>query len=145
MWVSLPTIIDHWTTRCSVPGQVFSPCKAGCNPTCDNLDPICALACIPGCRCPRGTALEGGRCISAKRCGELSSKPIELPCSIPGQVYMRCGTACPPTCEKYSKPRKCTKQCVRGCQCPRRTVLHQDQMHPSKPMSRVWNRIYLSS
>ena len=37
-------------------------------------------------------------------------------CENPDQVYMECGTACPPTC-KNPNPY-CTRQCVAGCQCP---------------------------
>ena len=44
----------------------------------------------------------------------------EKKCLIPGQVYMECGSACPPTC-KNPKPA-CAKQCVAGCQCPPGTV-----------------------
>ena len=44
-------------------------------------------------------------------------------CENPDQVYMECGTACPPTC-KNPNPY-CTRQCVAGCQCPRGTVLDE--------------------
>ena len=41
-----------------------------------------------------------------------------------GQEFNRCGTACPPTCDRLG-PVACTRQCVIGCQCPRRApVLH---------------------
>jgi hypothetical protein len=42
-------------------------------------------------------------------------------CSIPGQVYRVCGSACPPTCDNPHPI--CTQQCVHGCQCPIGTVL----------------------
>ena len=42
-------------------------------------------------------------------------------CSIPGQVYTECGSACPPTCADLDPT--CTHQCVPGCQCPCGTVL----------------------
>ena len=42
-------------------------------------------------------------------------------CPIAGQVFQECGTACPPTCENPNPI--CTLQCVRGCACPRGTVL----------------------
>lgn len=38
-----------------------------------------------------------------------------------GQVYMSCGSACPPTCANPTP--FCTEQCVPGCQCPLGTVL----------------------
>ena len=44
-------------------------------------------------------------------------------CSIEGQVYTTCGTACPPTC-KYD-PSGCIQQCFVGCQCPHGTVLDE--------------------
>ena len=42
-------------------------------------------------------------------------------CRIPGQVYMDCGSACPPTCADPNPT--CTDQCVRACQCPRGKLL----------------------
>jgi len=45
---------------------------------------------------------------------------------------MTCGTACPPTCSKPA-PVRCTLQCVPGCQCPRGTVLDEDNMRCVRP------------
>ena len=44
-------------------------------------------------------------------------------CTIEGQVYTTCGTACPSTCTH--QPYICTQQCVFGCQCPFGTVLDE--------------------
>ncbi|CDW56372.1 Chymotrypsin-elastase inhibitor ixodidin [Trichuris trichiura] len=43
----------------------------------------------------------------------------------PNQVYLRCGSACPATCEDVvnPKPKICTLQCVKGCFCKRGYVL----------------------
>ena len=46
-------------------------------------------------------------------------------CPIEGQEYMECGTACPLTC-KEQDPVPCSRQCVPGCQCPRGTVLDEE-------------------
>ena len=50
----------------------------------------------------------------------LSSEP----CPIEGQVYMECGSACPPTCANPNPA--CIALCVQGCQCPTGTVLDED-------------------
>ena len=44
-------------------------------------------------------------------------------CTIEGQVFTACGTACPPTCT--NQPLRCTLQCVAECQCPIGTVLDE--------------------
>ena len=60
-------------------------------------------------------------------------------CSIPGQIYKKCGTACPPTCRRPN-PRICILRCEIGCQCVRGLVLdevnkkcvHESQCPPRK-------------
>jgi hypothetical protein len=54
----------------------------------------------------------------------IAQGPVPLSCAIPGQVYLQCGTACPPTCADPD-PSPCTRQCVAGCQCPQGTVLDE--------------------
>ena len=134
--------------KCSIPGQVFMECGSACPPTCEQPTfDICALVCVRNCQCPSGTVLDGDRCIlpedcecSLKQrtstynlrypsflhtlCMTLHAHPGGKKCSIPGQVFMECGTACPPTCADPSP--SCTRQCVRDCQCPSGTVLHRD-------------------
>lgn len=44
-------------------------------------------------------------------------------CTIEGQEFTTCGTACPPTCTNYTLP--CTQQCVPGCRCTSGTVLDE--------------------
>ncbi|XP_068160698.1 SCO-spondin [Antennarius striatus] len=49
-------------------------CQAGrvssCPPTCSHPTLIinCTAACVPGCRCPGGLYLQGGRCVNASHC-----------------------------------------------------------------------------
>ena len=44
-------------------------------------------------------------------------------CTIEGQEFTTCGTACPPTCT--SQPDSCVLPCVAECQCPPETVLDE--------------------
>ena len=65
---------------------------------------------------------ENNTCVSKDQC---SKAPTNATCDIDNQEFTSCGTACPPTC---SNPNPiCTKQCVPGCQCPRGTVLDEEQ------------------
>ena len=54
-------------------------------------------------------------------------------CEIKGQVYTECGSACPPTCTSPDSSDYCTKVCVKGCQCPRGTVLNTDTYECMEP------------
>ena len=47
-------------------------------------------------------------------------------CTTDGQIFRECGTPCPPVCHE-EQPSLCTKQCVRGCQCPYGTSLDRDR------------------
>ena len=116
-------------------------CGTACPPTCADPNPRCTLQCARGCQCPHGTVLHRDSCVIPEHC-EYSLKqrtfsytfhipyasfhltPGEKKCSIPGQVYMRCGSACPPTCADPMPV--CTRQCVKGCQCPGGMVLEED-------------------
>ena len=60
----------------------------------------------------------------------LSLGPVIEPpqCPIPGQVYMECGSACPPTCDDYfNLDLICPLVCVPGCQCLSGLVLDNDR------------------
>ncbi|CAI7993835.1 Mucin-19 [Geodia barretti] len=100
--------------QCPIRGQVYMECGSACPPTCDDLNPICPLVCVPGCQCLSGLVLDNDRCVPPKDC-----EPPQ--CPIRGQVYMECGSACPPTCDDLNPI--CPLVCVPGCQCPRGTVL----------------------
>uniref|UniRef100_A0A1W7R961 Venom protein n=1 Tax=Hadrurus spadix TaxID=141984 RepID=A0A1W7R961_9SCOR len=44
-------------------------------------------------------------------------------CRLPTEEFLRCGTACPLTCDNYQRPpRGCILPCVRGCFCRRGLV-----------------------
>ena len=119
-------------------------CGTACPPTCADPNPgPCTRQCVIGCQCPSGTVLiHGDRCILPENCesylngghpltiftSAVHSFPLipgDKECSIPSQVFMECGTACPPTCADPNPG--CTLQCVRGCQCPSGTVLQGDR------------------
>ena len=54
-------------------------------------------------------------------------------CEMNGQVHTECGSACPPTCASPNSADYCTKVCVKGCQCPRGTVLNTDTYECVEP------------
>ena len=112
---------------CDIESQKFTSCGSACPPTCSNPNPICTRQCVPGCQCPRGTILdeEQNECVRPNQCRS------NMTCDIEGQKFTSCGSACPPTC---SNPNPiCTRQCVPGCQCPRGTVLDEEQNECVRP------------
>lgn len=42
-------------------------------------------------------------------------------------IWDSCGSACPHTCANYDEVLSCTRECVRGCFCPRGTVLNDEE------------------
>lgn len=44
-------------------------------------------------------------------------------CPVKGQVFTRCGLACPPNCTTPNPI--CTKQCVPRCECPKGTIINE--------------------
>ena len=46
-----------------------------------------------------------------------------LECPVEGQLFTRCGSACPPNCTNPSPI--CTRQCVARCECPRGKVIDE--------------------
>ena len=122
---------------------MFTQCGSACPPTCSQPNPICTRQCVPGCRCPPGTLLNERRqrCVSSvsecmRGTSESNKNTLNFSnlnhlsltntgrCSIQGQVFTRCGSACPPTCDKPG-PSICNRACIPGCQCPRDTILDE--------------------
>ena len=44
-------------------------------------------------------------------------------CEIEGQIFLQCGSECPPVCGENKTI--CSDKCVMGCQCPPGTFLHR--------------------
>ena len=102
-------------------GQVYKECGSACPPTCDQTPRGCTLQCVAGCFCSDGLVLHDGKCIPPSQC-----PPVQH-CSA-GQVYKKCGSACPPTCDQT--PQACDDQCAQGCFCTEGTVLHDGRCIP---------------
>lgn len=90
--------------------EKLSHCLNTCEPTCENLTPICTKECLPGntCVCDKGFVRHKGACIPKVFCPNCGSN----------KVYKSCGSACPGTCRNpLSIDVPCTKDCVEGCFC----------------------------
>ncbi|XP_048003668.1 zonadhesin-like isoform X3 [Leguminivora glycinivorella] len=105
-------------TECTDPiicpvDEEYDPCSAHCEPTCDNHGPdrACTAICKPGCKCCEGLVRrKDGKCVKLKDCPP--------PICRKNEKYMKCGTACPLTCDNYKNPPKhCTHQCIEDCFC----------------------------
>ncbi|XP_065887926.1 matrilin-2-like isoform X3 [Dysidea avara] len=134
---------------CPVKGQVRMECAppANCAKTCDNYDLI--QACPPecgnfDCMCPNGTVIDEDKneCVEQSECPDRLLYSIHecqnssghygflayrqsVKCTVEGQEFTMCGTACHPTCDAPN-PEPCTKQCIIGCQCPRGLILDEE-------------------
>ncbi|XP_069057155.1 alpha-tectorin-like [Pleurodeles waltl] len=89
----------------------YSECHGKCGRTCKDVAMIgdmkmCALACIPGCICKKGYALNSGRCVPEPACGCPANAH-----------YSKCGFLCSPTCGKDNSAPDCAANCMSGCTC----------------------------
>lgn len=105
------------------PNGEFKSCGSACEPTCANPKPtICTLQCVMGCFCKPGFMKnEKGECVRPENCEAQNKKmlfayPPDMQCK-ENEVFMPCGSACPPTCANPHASPICTKQCVIGCFC----------------------------
>ena len=56
-------------TECPIKGQIYYPECAPCDGTCENPNPPCPAICKPGCACPRGEVILGGKqCVHISQC-----------------------------------------------------------------------------
>ncbi|KAF9560768.1 hypothetical protein EC968_006054 [Mortierella alpina] len=102
--------------------EVFSPCSAHCEPTCESPQSfVCTKLCVKGCICRPGLVrAKNGSCIPVKSC-KAPPKPIQFPKPSPSdckryEVFSSCRAHCEPTCEN-PRSRRCSKKCVSGCVC----------------------------
>ena len=102
-------------------GQVYKECGSACPATCDQTPRVCTDQCVQGCFCSNGLVLHDGKCIPPSQCPPVQHCPA-------GQVYKKCGSACPPTCDQT--PQACDDQCAQGCFCTEGTVLHDGRCIP---------------
>lgn len=114
--MSLPTCPDN---------EEFQECGSACAPTCDNPtpSPICTKNCVVGCFCKEGHLRNAhGACVPSHQCEApktpmLFAYPPELTQCKENEMFLRCGSACAPTCAKPHPGPMCTRQCVVGCFC----------------------------
>jgi len=114
----------HTAPECPT-NEVFNPCGSACAPTCANpsTEQMCTKQCIVGCFCKEGYLRNArGACVQTRECDAaqpnmLFAYPPELSQCKENEIFLPCGSACPPTCANPSTEKKCTKQCVVGCFC----------------------------
>ncbi|XP_063367819.1 zonadhesin-like [Cydia amplana] len=102
--------------------EVYDPCSAHCEPTCENHGPdrACTAICKPGCKCREGLVRrKDGKCVKLKECPEKIICPID-------EVYDPCSAHCEPTCENHGPDRACTAICKPGCKCREGLVRRKD-------------------
>ncbi|CAF3351413.1 unnamed protein product [Rotaria sp. Silwood1] len=96
-------------------------CGLTCIETCDYKPKICIKVCKFGCFCKEGYVRESNdtesRCIKREEC-----KPSDVHNCGENEMFLTCGSTCPPVCEDWSyplpkPPKKCPKMCVQGCFC----------------------------
>uniref|UniRef100_A0A482Z9F6 U23-Austrotoxin-Ht1a_1 n=1 Tax=Hickmania troglodytes TaxID=489260 RepID=A0A482Z9F6_9ARAC len=92
-----------------------------CAATCSEPDkPLyCKDVCQKGCFCQEGLIRrEDGICVDPKDCRNDKCKDDE--------VFMECGSACPPTCSNIRESETCSRECVAGCFCKRGLYRNED-------------------
>jgi len=109
--------------------EEFNPCGSACAPTCKNPhpSPVCTKNCVVGCFCQGGLLRNGnGVCVPSQQSAcraeapeatMLFAYPPELSQCKENEIFLRCGSACAPTCANPNPSPVCTKQCIVGCFC----------------------------
>ncbi|XP_069804079.1 venom serine protease inhibitor-like [Dendropsophus ebraccatus] len=108
------------------PGEVHSACGGRCHASCNDMSPICAAMCVPGCVCRDGTVRDGsGKCIRNQDCckgkmvysdrgndhGRVCPSRTRPPVSHPDDRY--------PGCFCKAGYLRLGKKCVRPKDCPK--------------------------
>jgi hypothetical protein len=117
------------TPECDA-NEEYNECGSACQATCNiwrypirKAQSACTDQCQPGCFCKTGYyRSDDGQCVLPEECcGE-------------NELFNKCGSACVETCT--SKPRICTKQCVRGCFCRQPNFVRLDNSTNSACVAR---------
>jgi hypothetical protein len=113
---SFPTCPDN---------EEFQACGSACAPDCANPNPspVCTKNCVIGCFCKQGHLRNSQSvCVPADKCDAkentmLFAYPPEMSQCKENEIFLRCGSACAPTCANPQPGPACTLQCVVGCFC----------------------------
>jgi len=88
-----------------------------CQDACKDLEsgpPICTMQTVSGCFCEQGKNYVKNK---KGKCVPKSQKACRKEACAKGEIFMKCGTSCEPTCEN-PKPPSCNKMCkLNTCQC----------------------------
>ncbi|XP_061704905.1 zonadhesin-like isoform X1 [Cydia pomonella] len=100
--------------------EVYDPCSAHCEPTCENNGPnrACTAICKPGCKCGEGLVRrEDGKCVKVNEC---------QPTCPSSEHYDECNAHCEETCELHGSNITCLPYCIAGCMCNKGLVRRKD-------------------
>jgi hypothetical protein len=111
----------------------FRVCGSACVPTCASpeMPEMCTMQCVMGCFCRDGFLKNAkGDCVPKRDCdgmhhalpfqkpgNMLFAYPPEMTQCKDNEMFLRCGSACTPTCAQPHPSPVCTKNCVAGCFC----------------------------
>jgi len=88
-----------------------------CQDACKDLEsgpPICTMQTVSGCFCEQGKNYVKNK---KGKCVPKSQKACRKEACAKGEIFMKCGSSCEPTCEN-PKPPSCNKMCkLNTCQC----------------------------
>merc|ERR1719515_709590 len=103
--------LEQHVEECLNQGQVWKECASNCTRTCEDLDPVCTVECVPRCQCPSDQPIwENGECIREEACqrrlqddeDELTEELVHEQhveaCADNGQIWKECGSNCTRTC-----------------------------------------------
>ncbi|XP_039439707.1 zonadhesin-like [Culex pipiens pallens] len=120
------------------PNELYNECGTACPETCDTFNGLvenraCILLCVPGCFCKDGFVRnKDGQCIPPSECpnptGSTPTIEIVTPVCGKNEIFSKCGTACPTTCDTIlglTDNRICPTICRIGCVCQNGFVRNQ--------------------
>ncbi|XP_077284921.1 zonadhesin-like [Arctopsyche grandis] len=102
---------------CTGANEVYKICGRSCQPSCDDLNPICSNQCVEGCFCRSGFVRHQGRCIPVNECPlKCGTNEVYNPCPAYCSFDLDCARVIDGLIRDCAQPPP-RPVCQRRCEC----------------------------